>query len=176
METTMRKEWGSPKGNVQMFTPQEFVAACIPVSELGDGSWHFDMYTMGTKGRYDGQNNERISGAWGPAALKNHGGETFTVDVYRYCTVNKPVIQAGDSYPGSYTPNHNHRWASDGPNGGGYAWTYYDGYTSSGWNYSAGHFVKVAEGATLKMSASGQQATLYADLSGVGFSGGTSAS
>ena len=41
MKTMIRKEWGSPKGNVQEFTPQEFVAQCevkpdFPTGMTGD--------------------------------------------------------------------------------------------------------------------------------------------
>lgn len=173
-----RKNYSRPFMAFEKFTPQEFVAACYPAADL-DGSFHFDLYTMGEYGKYDGANDERLNGAWGPAALKGKKGASFKVDVYRWCTVDKPVIQAGDSYPGSYTANHTpHRWATDGPNGGGETWEWYDGYKtgwlSSGWNSSTGHFVQVAIGATLQMSASGLTATLIGgDIPGVS---GTSAS
>lgn len=176
METIVRKEWGSPLGKFQEFTPQEFVAACIPVEELGAG-FHFDFYTRGNYGIYDGQNEERISGAWGPAALKRQGNQTFKVDVYRWCKTAKPLVEDGN-FDAAWTPsNCRHSWGSNGPTGNGVPWTWYDGHNSTGWNYINGHFVLVATNATLKTNASGLKATLYADLSsGSGYSGGTSAS
>ena len=55
METMIRKEWGSPKGNVQVFTPQEYAAQCsivIPGISASsqwlrvdwDGDWHADKW------------------------------------------------------------------------------------------------------------------------------------
>lgn len=177
METIVRKEWGSPFGKFQVFTPQEFVAACIPVENLGDGSWHFDFHNVLSYGIYDGQNYERISGAWGPAYLKNKGNQTFTVDVYRWCTRDKPTYWGDNNWDDLWTPSScRHRWSSDGPTGNNAPWTWYDGHDSSGWNSPSGHFVLVATNATLKTNASGLKATLYADLSGGGYSGGTGAS
>ena len=175
METIVRKEWGSPLGKFQVFTPQEFVAACIPVSKL-DGSYHFDIYSLGSYGYYDGLNNERISGAFGPVALQDHGGETFTVDVYRWCRVLKPSdIWTAEEAAARYSSDHHHLWSTSGPNGGGETWEWYDQWnTRQGrWNSATGHFVQVATGVTLKMSASGNVATIYGEIPGISSSGGS---
>ncbi len=176
METIVRKEWGSPLGKFQEFTPQEFVAACIPVENLVGKGWHFDFHDVLSYGIYDGQNFERISGAWGPAYLKNKGNQTFTVDVYRWCKTTKPVVEGGN-FDAAWTPSScRHSWGSGGPTGNDVPWTWYDGHDRTGWNYINGHFVLVATNATLKTNASGLKATLYADISGGGYSGGTGAS
>ena len=56
METMIRKEWNSPKGNVQEFPPQEFVATCeVPIGTLPAGygktfcldGWDNDASTCG---------------------------------------------------------------------------------------------------------------------------------
>lgn len=169
------KEWGSPRSNFQVFTPQEFVAGCIPVSQL-NGSYHFDIYSLGTRGVYDGSNDERISGAFGPAALRNHGGETFTIDVYQWCRVLKPSdIWTAEEAAARYSSDHTHIPSTSGPNGGGETWEWYDQWNTRQrrWNSATGHFVQVATGLTLKVSASGEAATIYGEIPGISSSGGS---
>ncbi len=174
---TMRKEWGSPISKFQMFTPQEFVAQCIPVENLTGKGLHFDFYSRGQYGVYDGQNDERITGAFGPAAMRSHGGESFQIDVYRWCSREKPTYWGDNNWDELWTPETcNHRWSDSGPTGSGQPWTYYDGHDSMGWNSINGHFVKVATNATLKVSASGNAATIIGTLDGFPTSVSTNAS
>ena len=143
---------------MEKFVPQEFVAACIPVK----AGFHVDFHnTIGTYGNYDGVNNERVDAAWGPAVLKNYKGQSFTIDIYRWCTKNKPTYWGDNNWDDLWmAATCKHVYSNDGPTSGGNSYSYYDGHDGSGWNYSGGHFVKMAEGVTLTVSASGYKATI----------------
>lgn len=153
-----RKIYNKPFLVREQFMPQDYVAACIPVGQ----GFHVDFLSgIGTYGKYDGPNNERVTEAWGPAALKNHKGESFTVDIYRWCDVDKPTYQGGGNWDNLWSPSTCvHVFTNSGPTSAGNPYSYYDGHDRYGWNYSGGHFVKMAEGVTLTVSSSGNRATI----------------
>ena len=80
MKTLIRKEWGSPKGNVQEFTPQEFVAACEmikPVDNYGNNIWidvitgnDQAVYQPGADGRCQGASAEQFYNGHAPTYVK----------------------------------------------------------------------------------------------------------
>ena len=146
-----RKIYNKPFLVREQFMPQDYVAACIPVGQ----GFHVDFLSgIGTYGKYDGSNNERVTEAWGPAALKSHKGESFTVDIYRWCSVQKNKIT-------NWSPSTCvHKFTNGGPTSAGNSYSYYDGRNGSYWNYVNGHFVKMAEGVTLTVSSSGNKATI----------------
>lgn len=77
---TMRKEWGSPISKIQMFTPQEFVAACdifIPVGQISGVFWA-DMvrdngytFSLGKDGKFSGNTMEEFNDGYAPSALQS---------------------------------------------------------------------------------------------------------
>lgn len=149
-----RKIYNKPFLVREQFMPQDYVAACIPVGQ----GFHVDFYSgsgIGTYGEYDGMNTERVTEAWGPAALKRRNGESFTVDIYRWCSVQKNKTT-------NWSPSTCvHKFTDGGPTSAGNSYSYYDGQDSWGyWNYVNGHFVKMAEGVTLTVSSSGNRATI----------------
>lgn len=93
MKTLIRKEWGSPKGNVQVFTPQEFVAQCEmikPVSNYGTTvyidvvSGTMDIsYTLGPDGICQGASEESFYNGHGPtnttSILNGHWVENTSI-------------------------------------------------------------------------------------------------
>lgn len=153
-----RKIYNKPFLVREQFMPQDYVAACIPVGQ----GFHVDFLSgIGTYGVYDGVNFERVTEAWGPAALKSHKGESFTIDLYRWCARAKPTYWGDNNWDELWTPSTcNHRYTNGGPTTSGNAYTYYDGHDRDGWNYLNGHFVKMAEGVTLTVSSSGNRATI----------------
>lgn len=153
-----RKIYNKPFLVREQFMPQDYVAACIPVGQ----GFHVDFLSgIGTYGKYDGPNNERVTEAWGPAALKSHKGESFTVDIYRWCDVDKPTNWGGSNWDDLWSPSTCvHVFTNSGPTSAGNPYSYYDGHDSYAWNYSGGHFVKMAEGVTLTVSSSGNRATI----------------
>ncbi len=153
-----RKIYNKPFLVREQFMPQDYVAACIPVGQ----GFHVDFYSgIGTYGKYDGLNTERVTGAFGPAELKKHKGESFTVDIYRWCKQEKPDYEGDHNWDELWTAaTCNHSYGTSGPSGGGRSYSWYDGHDSYGWNDPNGHFVKMAVGATLTVNASGNKATI----------------
>lgn len=170
METIVRKEWGSPLGKFQEFTPQEFVAACIPLSELSGR--HIDLYGAGY-GTYDSSNDELIvksaSGrGWAPVLDGVDKSRTYTVDVYRWCHRQKPTYWGDNNWDDLWTAaTCIHQFGGNyGPNGVGGSWSWFDGHDRNGWNSINGHFVKQATAATLHFSASGNMAWIEGVIDG----------
>ena len=151
--------YSKPFMAMEQFVPQEFVAACIPVG----AGFHVDFYnTIGTYGIYDGPNNERVDKAWGPAVLDDYPKQSFTVDIYRWCKRTKPTYWGDKPWDELWTAaTCNHSYSNGGPTSGGNSFSYYDGHDGGGWNFPNGHFVKMAEGVTLTVSASGNKATIH---------------
>ncbi len=150
--------YSKPFMAMEQFVPQEFVAACIPVG----AGFHVDFHnTIGRYGIYDGMNNERVDDAWGPAVLQDKGGQSFTVDIYRWCKQKKPRYDGDNNWDDLWTAaTCNHIYSNNGPTSGGNSFSYYDGHDRYGWNSINGHFVKMAENVTLTVSASGNKATI----------------
>ena len=163
METIVRKEWGSPFGKFQEFTPQEFVAACYPIETLSGGGWYIDLYSRGIHGKYDVPSLEQIWNGWTPGNDFTPGGE-YQIDVYRWC-------HKSSNGHSNYNPNHTHLFGGNSvPTSPGETWDWY-GQTYEGWNGyiekndPAGHFVLGATNATLKISASGNKAVIVGSFS-----------
>lgn len=95
---TMRKEWGSPMGKVQMFTPQEYVAACgifVPVGNYGNNVW-IDVvngsgyyYTYGPDGTIDEATMESFNNGFAPAGLKSSAWIDSHGHWYEHMTIYK---------------------------------------------------------------------------------------
>ena len=103
---TMRKEWGSPISKIQMFTPQEFVAACgevIEAKKIGEDFW-VDLvravgynYTQGPDGIANEANVEHcLGGAIGPTNVYIHNVWYENMTLYKH-------IGSGDADGHSYS-------------------------------------------------------------------------
>lgn len=103
----MRKEWGSPKSNVQVFTPQEFVANCEKATNVSNISGHEDYLRIdidgnghyGTQAVADPEfGGNAFSASPSSFTIGENGYELVNINVYRFIGTQGYAYESNMNY------------------------------------------------------------------------------